>query len=288
MENQKNSYPTDRVSDLRGEKGRGMKYQFQNISTKKGKLAFPLDAVEEVQRLIVIAHSYCGLGSKGLSFSGISALTNFAIDELTLGAQHNADWFKKSIEDGLIRDTEKMRAWATPDGYIKFEGCASVLIDWLGRNNGPDWDRARRISSEISVSQVLSAYALSELDQAISAQIRSDLKEAMTHMAVAANALNSAGFYYGWDAGENFANETRKEHARSGGIKRNEPYAKLKAWALDQYNNGSYPSRYKASFDIAPDAIKKAKDLGSSLSVQRAQQTIYEWLLNGEKNVDVT
>lgn len=264
-----------------------MKYQFKNVSMKRGKLAFPLDTVDEVQRLVKLAHSYCGAESKGLSLNEIAAIASFAIDELVLAAQHNADWFKKSIEDGLISDTEEMRACATPEGYLRHEGSASVLIDWLGSNNGPDWAKARRITSTISISQVLSAYALATLDQAISAQLHSELKEAMTHMAVAANALNSAGFYHGWDAGEEFANETRKEHARSGGIKRNEPYAKLKAWALEQYDNGSYPSRYKASFDLAPEAIKRAKELGTSLSVQRAQQTIYDWLREERKTEKV-
>lgn len=66
--------------------------------------------------------------------------------------------------------------------------------------------------------------------------------------------------------------------ALKGADARHRKMRELKNWVLEEYNRGTFASKHNASYALADAAIEKARELGTRLSPQRAQKTIYDWL----------
>ena len=62
-----------------------------------------------------------------------------------------------------------------------------------------------------------------------------------------------------------------------GGNTKSKKNEELKKWALAERDTKNWPSNYKASVELAPQAIEKAKEFKTTLSQDRAQKTLYEW-----------
>jgi hypothetical protein len=137
------------------------------------------------------------------------------------------------------------------------------LTDWDGEKFAPGFKPA---IVQISIGMAACAFAV----QALKAK-----KNSSPAWAYACEANRWLGILQGYISGRGVLGT---ELARKGGVAKNAPMAKLQAWVLERYEQGNWPSKHKASFDIAPEAIKKASDFDTRLSQQRAQKTIYDWL----------
>jgi hypothetical protein len=143
------------------------------------------------------------------------------------------------------------------------------MTNWQGEPLAPGF---RPAVVSISILNASCAYAV----QAMKAK-----KNSTSAWAYACEANHWLGILQGYISGRAV---TSTENARKGGIAKNAPMAKLQAWVLERYEQGDWPSKHRASFEIAPEAIKKAVDFETRLSQQRAQKTIYDWLR--ENNVE--
>ncbi len=84
--------------------------------------------------------------------------------------------------------------------------------------------------------------------------------------------------HFAW-SGENDSITNAKKHLASlGGNAKGAKYKPLKEFVIEQVKLKNYPSRRNAAFALAPEVIKKAKDLGLNLSEQQAPLTIAGWL----------
>jgi hypothetical protein len=137
------------------------------------------------------------------------------------------------------------------------------MTDWEGEPLVPGFKPA---IVSIAIMQASCAFAV----QAMKAK-----KNSASAWAYACEANHWLGILQGYISGRAV---TGTENARKGGIAKNAPMAKLQAWVLERYEQGVWPSKHNASFEIAPEAIKKAVDFETRLSQQRAQKTIYDWL----------
>ncbi|NKI72512.1 hypothetical protein GN109_24110 [Collimonas pratensis] len=144
------------------------------------------------------------------------------------------------------------------------------MTDWQGEPLVPGFKEA---CVQLAILFTSCAYAI----QAMKAT--RDSQEAWSY---ACEANRWLGLLQGYMSGRGLNNGT--VFSRKGGVAKNAPTALLREWVVDEYENRSWPSAYKASFEIAPKAIEKAPTFGASLSQQRAQQTIYEWLRKHENN----
>jgi hypothetical protein len=160
----------------------------------------------------------------------------------------------------------------------------------------PLWDE-ENTSGEYQIGELKEAVEMTEWE---GKSVTAVMREAMTHMMMTTVAsafaiqsikakVNSASAWFyaceathwlgrlqGYTSGK--AVNSRQDFSRKGAAAKNMPMNKLKKWVFDKYDNGNWPSAHKASFDIAPEALKKAPIFGARMSDQRAQQTIYEWL----------
>ncbi|WP_150119752.1 hypothetical protein [Collimonas pratensis] len=125
----------------------------------------------------------------------------------------------------------------------------------------------REVMTHMMITGVASAFAI----QSIKAE-----KNSASAWFYACEANHWLGRLQGYTSGK--AVNSRQDFSRKGAEAKNMPMQKLKKWVFDKYDNGNWPSAHKASFDIAPEALKKAPIFGTRMSSQRAQQTIYEWL----------
>lgn len=66
--------------------------------------------------------------------------------------------------------------------------------------------------------------------------------------------------------------------ALRGADARHKKTRELKSWVIDEFKRGSFASKHNASHALVDAAIEKARALGTRLSPQRAQKTIYDWL----------
>jgi len=66
--------------------------------------------------------------------------------------------------------------------------------------------------------------------------------------------------------------------ALRGADARHKKTRELKCWVIEEFKRGSFASKHSASHALVDAAIEKARALGTRLSPQRAQKTIYDWL----------
>jgi len=78
------------------------------------------------------------------------------------------------------------------------------------------------------------------------------------------------------------------EHARAlsrkGTDKRHAANRAVRLFAVEKFNSGSFPSANKASHSLVTEVLAHAESLGIRMSKERAQKTIYEWLLAEQKS----
>ncbi|MBZ2208503.1 hypothetical protein [Massilia soli] len=221
-------------------------------------------------------------------YEDVLALIDFASVELEKGAENSACWWQGAIQDGTVEDNEKNRAACTPDGVIAMEGEDTVLDDWLARDIGPDWEKLAAISPRLGSIQVLAAHALRKIDEAAFAAKQGDGRRSIELMAIAAGSMGSCTFFTGWETGIAAEKMQRRAHSKKGADIANLPMTNLREWVVEQYKSKSFPSPYRASFLLAPLAIEKASFFKTAISEQRAQTTIYEWLLADRKLTSAT
>lgn len=262
--------------------------KFTNIRRSGKSIKFSLEVSPEIEKFTRLAVGECNLEISNLTLNEIALLANFAVTELQRGAEKGARWFQNSIADGSILDNDYTRNFASPEGYIACEGAIAVLTDWLHSTgeypSAPNWKPLREKFGPIKMENVMAAFAVYQIDLALSAQENANTLVAMSHLALAGDSLNSAGFNFGWNAGIQYEKDVKKQQAREGGLAKNKPMALLKTWVLERYRERTWPSPHRASHELAPKAIEKAGEFGTSLSAQRAQQTIYDWLRVEQRN----
>jgi hypothetical protein len=73
-----------------------------------------------------------------------------------------------------------------------------------------------------------------------------------------------------------------KQHSsaigKSGAQKRHAPMAELRAWTIEQYRAGKWPSANKAAHDLKDSVIARGRAVGANLTEENAQRTIAEWI----------
>lgn len=65
---------------------------------------------------------------------------------------------------------------------------------------------------------------------------------------------------------------------RDGAQKRHAPMAELRAWTIEQYRAGTWPSANKAAHDLKGSVIAHGRTIGATLTEENAQRTIAEWI----------
>lgn len=75
-----------------------------------------------------------------------------------------------------------------------------------------------------------------------------------------------------------------QQFSRSGTDARHRTNRALKAFALDLYAQGSFPSPHKASIELQQPILDESIRLGQPLSKDRLQKTIYDWLLKANRH----
>lgn len=68
------------------------------------------------------------------------------------------------------------------------------------------------------------------------------------------------------------------ELGAKGAAKRHAPYARLRAWAVERYRAGKWPSANKAAHDLKGSVIAHGRTIGANLTEENAQRTIAEWI----------
>lgn len=98
--------------------------------------------------------------------------------------------------------------------------------------------------------------------------------------AVAENSWQDANAAHYWSA-QLWALRTKPDFSsmgKAGAIKRHAPNAELRAWTVEQYRRGSWPSKNKAAHDLVERVIEHGRKIGVGLSPSNAQRTIVDWL----------
>lgn len=86
------------------------------------------------------------------------------------------------------------------------------------------------------------------------------------------------------------AEEERLKHfdfsalGKIGAKKRHASMAELRAWAVEKYNAGKWPSANSAAHQLRDEVISHGRKIGANLTVQNAQRTIYTWLRQANKD----
>lgn len=70
-----------------------------------------------------------------------------------------------------------------------------------------------------------------------------------------------------------------------GATAKNLPMAQLKAWAIRQYENGTWTSANAAGYDLSESVIDHGRTIGAILSKSNAQRTIADWIRAAKKSV---
>lgn len=65
---------------------------------------------------------------------------------------------------------------------------------------------------------------------------------------------------------------------KAGAAKRHAPMAQLRAWAIEKYREGKWPSANQAAHDLRDCVIEHGRTIGANLSKANAQRTIADWI----------
>ena len=68
------------------------------------------------------------------------------------------------------------------------------------------------------------------------------------------------------------------ELGAKGAAKRHAPYVKLRAWTVEKYRAGEWPSANKAAHELKDSVIAHGRTIGANLTAENAQRTIAEWI----------
>lgn len=245
------------------------------------------DASILLARLSSEAYFLCKVYKKeNPSIEYLEELIGFMLQELDRAGDRGAEWFRASIEDGSIADNDYTRAFCTRNGYVEKEGVVEVLLQCSHESDCINWEESpsyvRDLPYRYYPGFMMGAFALYRLNQIVD-KLKSgaaDAKESlMDDLEVVVDALVAGKFNDGWASCEQMFEDDKKANGHAGAKARNKKYSQTREWVLAQYSAGSWPSPRAASIAIAPKAIEFAKNLGKPLSEQRAQVTVYEWLL---------
>ncbi|WP_186155899.1 hypothetical protein [Burkholderia gladioli] len=160
-----------------------------------------------------------------------------------------------------------------------------LLIEHM--NEVAEEDLLRDYPEGLPESQVfvLGTLALVFVDRAVGHLLNSEFTQAVNAMARASSAMHTASFLNGEDLG---IDSYRRTNSSKGGLARAEKYEALKKWAVDLYRKSNWKSAHQASHELKDDVMNHGKTIGVSLTKNRAQQTIYSWLLEADKPVQTS
>jgi hypothetical protein len=220
--------------------------------------------------------------------SELNELIGFMLQELERAGEHGAEWFRNSINDKSISDNEYTRSFCTCEGYIDKEGPVNVLLNWSfsTKDGCIDWSVSPAYVRSLHIRHwaglMMGAFALYKLNCVVASHLDGkpvlDLSS-MKDLAQVVDAVAGGFFNRGWATHEQWVDDERSENGKAGAKARNEKYSQTRSWVLERYAARSWPSPRAASFEIAPQAIEFARNIGKPLSLQRAQVTVYEWIL---------
>lgn len=71
---------------------------------------------------------------------------------------------------------------------------------------------------------------------------------------------------------------------KAGALKRHERTKQLKAWTLERYQTGKWPSANAAAHALKNDVIAYSKTIGAGLTESNGQRTIAEWIRASQKS----
>jgi hypothetical protein len=75
-----------------------------------------------------------------------------------------------------------------------------------------------------------------------------------------------------------------KRNGKKGSTVRHAPTNELKAWMLQRYSEGKWPSANKAAYDLKEIVITHGKTINAHLTEENAQRTIAEWINEHKKH----
>jgi hypothetical protein len=125
------------------------------------------------------------------------------------------------------------------------------------------------------------AFAIVSIDRALRAHKSGDVKKLVDHSVEAAEAVRAGlnTFYEPQRKRAIDPLEGAREFATMGAMAKNEPMRNLKRFVQAKYLNGTWKSKRQAAQRLVTIALDEATKNGVSLSRDRAQTTLYEWIL---------
>ncbi|MDR7006068.1 hypothetical protein [Paraburkholderia strydomiana] len=251
-------------------------------------LNFRRDVSPLLNELARQAYSLCKHPETGdPEITDLNELVGFMLEELRCAGEQGANWFRNSIEQKVIADNEYTRSYCTGDGYIKREGPVNVLLNWSFKVDQEhiDWSKSpayvRDLHDRHWPALMLGAFALYKLNPMAGngGGQTSHLGTLEVDLALVVDAIAGGNFNNGWGMCEQLIEDQRSANGKAGAKARDEKYSAARKWVIGQYAAGNWPSPRAASFELAPKANEMLKTLGRPLTEQRAQITVYEWLL---------
>lgn len=131
---------------------------------------------------------------------------------------------------------------------------------------------AKRLSAQIS--KMLDALDLAEAASSGSVQ---ESRQALAKLAEQRNTLISMAVAFGQLI-------NTKQKASAAGKQRQVPSATIKAFAIEQFEQGRWKSINQAAQALWPSVQAKAKQIGWIMSETGGLKTLYRWLLDHKKH----
>ena len=75
-----------------------------------------------------------------------------------------------------------------------------------------------------------------------------------------------------------------KGNGQKGGTARQKPFAELKAWTIEQYKLGEWPSIVSAALELRDSVLAQGRLINATLSPTNAHRTIQNWISEHNKN----
>lgn len=173
--------------------------------------------------------------------------------------------------------TNHLKALCTPDGYAKYEGCASILYSHLGSN---EVEHSLHIlgytKQRPEVRDAMHAIAVAWFYQAADTQKKDPLK-ALDMLYEISQAIGYAEFETGWNGGceyeQDIARDKSSENARSAAAAKHKPHTLARKKIVDIWRSGQYKTKNEC-------VTAELDDLKEYCGKSIAWKTAREWLVN--------
>jgi hypothetical protein len=132
------------------------------------------------------------------------------------------------------------------------------------------------------VIMLLSAQALTQIDQAAVLIARGSPGDAIKHIVRAADSLSHASGLAGYQESERSARRADKDRrstqASLGGQGRSDRYRPAREWVINSFRSKVWKSPLQAAKALAPGALEVSKNYACGLSEDRIETTVYDWI----------